>query len=707
MKAIFQETKNCWKLLPAERVAIIIDGEEYYRALHEAMRKAEHRIMLVGWDLHSELALIRNEETGGYPACLGEFLDTLVEEKEELEIYLLCWDFAMIYAMEREFFPRYKLQWRTHQNIHFCLDGEHPLGASQHQKMVVIDDTIAFAGGFDVSKWRWDTRAHKVDDERRTSPDGDVYPPFHDVQMLVDGEAARAIATLAFERWEIACGKQLTLLGGASSDPWPESISPLFEKIDIAVARTLPQYGIYSEIREVEALYLDSIQAAAKSIYIENQYLSSFTIGEALARRLEEEKGPDIVIVMPLKTGGWLEQHSMDVLRGRVLKRLIEADQWNRLRVFYPRLAKKPLTGLMVHAKVMVIDESFIRVGSSNLSNRSLGLDSECDLALHVKDDPELKEKVRAFRHGLLAEHLGVEPHDVARKIEETQSLVKAIDALRSDEDRTLVPIDPEATKDNDPWVPQSQLLDPERPLEPDELLDYFIDKPHQKRVYKHSFKILGLLAVVLGLAALWHWTPLRQWLDVASVLQMAQWAKAQPFSPLIVLLAFIAGGFISFPVTLMIIATIVIFGPWLGTFYTLVGCLLSALCVFQVGRWLGRDVVKRLSGTVVNRINKKISNSGIPAVITFRIVPVAPFSLINLVAGVSEISTKDFIIGTLIGLLPGTLAIVVVGDQIARSMQSPDLTNVTVLSLAVVGAGLALAGLRKWLASRQKVTGA
>ena len=120
----------------------------------------------------------------------------------------------MIYTLEREFFPRYKLKWRTHKNIHFHLDGAHPAGASQHQKIVVVDDAVAFVGGFDLSKWRWDTPEHAIDNELRIDPDGKPYPPFHDVQMLVDGDAAEALGELARERWHIAAGKKI---GGADA----------------------------------------------------------------------------------------------------------------------------------------------------------------------------------------------------------------------------------------------------------------------------------------------------------------------------------------------------------------------------------------------------------------------------------------------------------------------------------------------------------
>lgn len=187
MKNIFQTSKNCWRVATAQRAAFIIDGEDYFWAVHEAMRQARRSIIIIGWDLHSELRMIRDGRCDGYPDKLGKFLDFLAKHNKGLRIYLLSWDFSMIYAMEREFFPRYKLKWITHERIQFCLDGQHPIGASQHQKIVVIDDAVAFSGGFDLSKWRWDTSGHVPNNPRRVDPDGEPYPPFHDVQMIVDG----------------------------------------------------------------------------------------------------------------------------------------------------------------------------------------------------------------------------------------------------------------------------------------------------------------------------------------------------------------------------------------------------------------------------------------------------------------------------------------------------------------------------------------
>jgi phosphatidylserine/phosphatidylglycerophosphate/cardiolipin synthase-like enzyme/uncharacterized membrane protein YdjX (TVP38/TMEM64 family) len=694
--------RNCYRLETAHRAAFIIDGQSYYRAIYESFQRARHSIFIVGWDLHSDLNLVRQDHKEEAPVYLGELLNHQVAEHKDLHVYLLNWDFAMIYAMEREFFPRYKLQWRSHQRIHFCLDGDHPVGGSQHQKIVVVDDAVAFAGGFDLSQWRWDTSAHQPEDERRVDPDGRPYPPFHDIQMAVDGPAAALLGELARERWTCAAGKALTPRSNAAShDPWPPSIEPDLTAVKVAVARTLPAYGDREAEREVEQLYLDSIASARRSVYIENQYFSSHRIAEALKRCLKKPDGPEVVLVLPEKTGGWLEQHTMDVLRSRILRQLKDADRHDRLRAYYPRLAEDPHCSLMVHAKVMVIDDDFMRIGSSNLSNRSMGLDSECDLAVATESDDTVRSIIARFRNRLLAEHLNADVAGVATAIENHGSLIQAIEALGGGA-RTLVLLSDDIGPEVDKWVPESALLDPEKPVEPDELFDTFVRPDQQPSAYRHLLKIFLLLAGVSILAALWRWTPMGEWLDLASVQAAGEWIRGHPLSPLLVVCGYIIGGLIALPVTLLIIATVMVFGPWWGLLYTLIGSQLSALAVFWAGRRLGRDTVRKFAGSMINRLSQRLSDTGILSVITFRIVPVAPFSVINLVAGVSEIHWRDFVLGSFVGMLPGVVTIVLLSDRIAASLRAPNLFHLSVLGLTIAAVGTGLWLLRRWIKRKQ-----
>ncbi|NNJ95925.1 MAG: hypothetical protein HKP12_02065, partial [Gammaproteobacteria bacterium] len=565
MRSVLEQGSNCWRVVRADRMAFVIDGENYFRAVREAFCSAQRSIFIVGWDIHSELRLVRDGNHDDYPEMLGPLLDSLARERRQLNIYILNWDFAMIYAMEREFFPHYKLRWKSHRRVHFCLDGNHPVGASQHQKIVVVDDKLAFSGGIDLSKWRWDTSAHAVENEQRTDPDGNLYPPFHDVQMLVDADAAAALGELVRERWRIATGDEAVDPNAVTEgDSWPASCDAAQEDVDIGIARTLPAYEDRAEVREVERLYLDSIEAAQRFIYMENQYLSSQCIVSALANRLQESGGPQVVIVNPEKTGGWLEQHTMDVLRARVLKQLRKADKHDRFRIYFVRLAQDPPVSLMVHAKVMVIDDCFARVGSSNASNRSMGLDSECDMVVESNEAQDCSDAIVAFRRSLLAEHLGVEADDVAAAEQAHESLIDAIESLRGGE-RTLEPLPGEITEDVDAWIPEADLLDPEKPVEPEDFLDQIVSPDQRKPAYRYLLRISLLIFAVLGMAALWRWTPLSDWLDIDRAEAAANWIRDSRFTPVLMLVAYVIGGLVAVPITLMIVATVAVFGPWGG----------------------------------------------------------------------------------------------------------------------------------------------
>jgi uncharacterized membrane protein YdjX (TVP38/TMEM64 family) len=355
----------------------------------------------------------------------------------------------------------------------------------------------------------------------------------------------------------------------------------------------------------------------------------------------------------------------------------------------------------MIHAKVMVIDDDFVRIGSSNLSNRSMGLDSECDLAVSAEKNDTVRGVIARFRNRLMAEHLNDEEANVAAAIENHGSLIQAIEAHEGGA-RTLVPLSDDIEPEVEKWVPESALLDPERPVEPDELFDTFVRPDQQPSAYRHLLKIFLLLAGVSILAALWRWTPMGEWLDLASLQAAGEWIRAQPLSPLLVVCGYIIGGLIALPVTLLIIATVLVFGPWWGLLYTLIGSQLSALAVFWAGRRLGRDTVRKFAGSMINRLSQRLSDAGMVSVITFRILPVAPFSVINLVAGVSEIHWQDFALGSFVGMLPGVVTIVLLSDRIAASLRAPNLFHLSILGLTIMVVGSGLWMLRRWVKRKQ-----
>jgi phosphatidylserine/phosphatidylglycerophosphate/cardiolipin synthase-like enzyme/uncharacterized membrane protein YdjX (TVP38/TMEM64 family) len=596
------------------------------------------------------------------------------------------------------------LNWKTHARVNFHMDDRHPVGASQHQKVVVIDDRIAFCGGLDLSKWRWDTPAHTINEPRRVDPDGKPYPPFHDIQMLVDGDAAAALGELARERWRCATGDDIavTVSNDPQHDPWPDSLQPIIRDVPVGIARTRAEYREQSSVREVEQLYLDSIAAAQHFIYIENQYLTANCVQRALVECLQREHGPEVVIVMPQKTGGWLEQHTMDVLRARLVKQLYDADHADRLRLYYPQLAPDTDISLMVHAKFMVVDDRLLRVASSNLSNRSMGLDSECDLAIEVDEGCVTQDAIRNLRLSLICEHLGIEIDTLHNSEQEHNSLIRAIEAHRGGE-RTLQRLHTEVDRDVDQLVPESALIDPERPIDSHRFVNHFVpdeDKPHTA---KHVLLGGTLLAVLLALIAAWHWTPLGDWLNIDILMRHAESLQAHPATPLLVISLFALAGSLAIPLTLLVVTAVLVFGSLLGFAYALAGAELSALLSYMIGQSMGRDLVRRYAGKRLNRISKKLSQRGVLTIITLRIVPVAPFAVINLVAGASHIHLRDFALGSLIGLLPGVSAISLFADSVVRSLRHPDGGNLAWLLMVMVAIVAIVFGLRKWLSGKSQ----
>ena len=232
---------------------MLANGAAYFAAVREAIRKAETSVVIIGWDINSRTPLVdgSGETNDGYPSSLRSFLSALAVERPHLSIRLLLWDYAVLYSMEREAFPTFALQWNTPDNVQLCLDNHVPFGASQHQKIVVIDDAVAFCGGLDLTIRRWDTSEHAFDNSLRVDPSGDAYDPYHDVQAIVDGEAAGVLAELARDRRVRAASETLPRVCEPTRDPWPAFISPEFGNVEVGIARTQPKMPGQEEVREV------------------------------------------------------------------------------------------------------------------------------------------------------------------------------------------------------------------------------------------------------------------------------------------------------------------------------------------------------------------------------------------------------------------------------------------------------------------------
>lgn len=698
---VLKEGRNCWRIAQADRVSFLVDAASYFSAFVGALKHAQKSILIVGWDIDSRVSLVRGDETMKLPNRLGDFLNTVVSRVDGLEAHVLAWDFAMIYALEREPLPIFKLGLSTHRRLHFRLDGRHPVGASHHQKIVVVDDRVAFVGGIDLTRFRWDTPEHAADDPRRVDESGRKYRPFHDVQMAVSGRVAAVLGDLLRERWLRATGERLNAPQlETETDCWPPGLHPDLNDVAVAVARTEPAYEDYSEVREIEALYCDAIGSARRFIYIENQYLTSKVVGDALAKRLQEEDGPEILIILPEKSSGWLEESTMDALRARLLKQLQESDRYGRFGVYFPHMPGLGEDCINLHSKVLVVDNRFVRIGSSNLSNRSMGFDTECDLAIEAAGEERIEKAAGGFRNRLLGEHLGTSAEAVAETIAATGSLLQAVDELAG-QGRSLRPLNTKVPEFLQDLMESAILIDPEKPVDPDQLMHQYVPKDVGKTWNPRLIGSIILLTALLGFAAAWQWTSLKDWLDLESIIGLAKTIREDPFAPLIVIGVYIVGGLVSFPATVLIVATAITFGPLYGFVYALLGCVLSAVCAFGVGHMLGGEVLRRFAGRRINQISRQLANRGLLAIMIIRLAPVAPFTVVNMVAGASHIKFWDFTWGTVFGMAPGLFAVTLFGDRLEYAMRNPSLKSTALLAgiiMVIVAANLMF---RKWLAKR------
>ncbi|MQM29713.1 MAG: phospholipase [Candidatus Accumulibacter phosphatis] len=718
---LFEPGRNCTVVAHASRVGLLVDGEEYFRAFALAAERASQSVAILAWDFNSATPLSFDDRPGAPPAQLGDFLNWLVRRRRGLRINILEWDYPLVFGADREFRLFHGFGWRPRRRVRFAQDNTHPISASHHQKIVVIDDAMAFIGGFDLTVRRWDSCAHAAEDDRRRC--GDVaYPPFHDTMMAVDGEAARELGKIVRARWRAATGREMPATRTASPEPWrwPDAVRVDVHDVKVALSRTMPEMPRVAGITEVEALYLDMIASARRHIYIENQYFTAHRIGDALAARLAEPDGPEIVVLVRRFSHGWLEEHTMHVLRTRLVQRLRRADVHGRFHVYYPHVDKLA-AGVCIdlHAKLMIVDDELLRIGSANLSNRSMGMDSECDATIVARGDPQAAAAIRHFRNRLLGEHLDARPKTVDTAVEEHGSLHGAIEALAG-RCRTLrqleqLPDWPEAV------IELASVGDPARPLvehlidelSPEGLMTRAVELEDGKRgaagergfifMRPAVLKLIAFVLVIGALTALWRYTPLADWLDASRVTGWAQAFASRWWAPLLILVAYTPACVVMFPRPLITLAAVVAFGPQLGFVYAISGILVAALASYLAGLGLPRREVQKLGGKRLFKLAEILRRRSLSAMTALRLVPVAPFVVVGMCAAAIGIRVQPFLFGTLFGMLPGTLATTVFGDQLAALLDDPARINYGIIAAIVVLLVLTSLIVRRWLAKQQR----
>lgn len=669
--------KTVWRRCRAGRLAILNDAAAYFAALREALLLATRQVYIIGWDIHSQTRFVgpSGQADDGYPEELGAFLKALLLAKPELRINILVWNFPALYAAEREWNSATKFTAGASDRLRFCFDSSLPLGSAQHQKIAVIDGALAFSGGLDLTIRRWDTSAHDVHDPLRIDPDGKPYPPFHDVQCMVDGEAAVSVTEIAESRWRAAGCTVETSTAAITDERWPASVPVQSRGMTVGIARTEILTASAPGVQEVARLFEASINAADRFIYIENQFTSATDIARHLAQRMLEVPQLRVLIVTPKMHSSWFESQAMQSGRGGFIGQFAAAGVMDRIRFLYPSVRDgESDAAVMVHSKVMIVDDRILRVGSANLNNRSMGADTECDLAFEATSEAQ-QQYIARLRRQLIGHFCGVDEQEIASN---EADLFGYLDRLSEGEAaKSLRPIDPAATSSGMAAMVQP-VADPREPLH--------LDRAATRMWTPGTILAVSGLAVALaGLALAWQYTSLRDFTDVGFVSSVISQPARSQFAPLFAVAAFVLGGLVVFPVLVLIAATAAALGPWMGFLSAGAGVLLSALTLFAIGRVLGQARLQRLLGRRAGRVQSRIIGKGVVAVAMIRMVPIAPFSIVNVVAGASKLSLRDFMLGTVLGMAPGIAVMAALGAQIADLARNASWTNAALLALAVL----------------------
>ncbi|MGG7517847.1 phospholipase D-like domain-containing protein [Allorhizobium undicola] len=417
---------NVWRTVTADKAGFLIDGADYFEALEESLGHAREQVFIIGWDFNPDIRL-RPADPGS--PTLGQTLLSLVERKRDLNIHILVWSMGPVYSGKSLKILK-RRRWNAHPRIHFRLDTRHAVRGSHHQKLVVVDDALAFVGGIDLTHKRWDTAEHRANDPLRVTPKREAYEPVHDLQMVMNGEAAETAGEVARRRWLQATGETLET-PRCHTVPVPELARHLLSDMEVGFARTEPSIRNSPPVRESFRLTLDCLASANTCIYIESQYFANAEVADILEQKLLRPDGPEVVVITTRTSHGFLERVVLGENRDRMIRKLRQADKYGRFRAFYPVVATDTAEPqeVLVHAKLLLIDNRFIRVGSANLNQRSVGLDTELDVAIEARL-PQEERILESLRHRLVSEHLGTSQAAVERQFRQSNSLVRTIEEL-------------------------------------------------------------------------------------------------------------------------------------------------------------------------------------------------------------------------------------------------------------------------------------
>lgn len=402
------------------RLTPLPHGASYFTDLYGELMSARERVTIAGWALSPFMPLVRGDEEEG-----SVFSRVMADVSRQAEVYVLLWAGApaLFQPNTRGVEEVRERLLAAAPSLHCELDRTAPFSHDHHQKAVTIDGRVAYVGGMDISTFqgdRWDTADHPI-----RSGVG-----WHDVQIRLEGEVVADVEANFCQRWNGAVGDKLRPLAVTEQGPAGTKDERSTEKKSVAassgrqsfetpaqIVRTIPK-DVYPSMSRghfgIRHALLQAIAGASEYIYLENQYLWAPEIVEALCEAIDRNKGGDFRVLIVLPASAYDGRYDND---DRV-REVCRHDGGRGIFSAYSIYGAGPGEGpsgyryvpVYVHAKVAIVDDSWLLVGSANLNRRGLATDSEIAVQAPC---PEL---ARALRLRLWSEHLGMDESEIAER---------------------------------------------------------------------------------------------------------------------------------------------------------------------------------------------------------------------------------------------------------------------------------------------------
>jgi uncharacterized membrane protein YdjX (TVP38/TMEM64 family) len=226
-------------------------------------------------------------------------------------------------------------------------------------------------------------------------------------------------------------------------------------------------------------------------------------------------------------------------------------------------------------------------------------------------------------------------------------------------------------------------------------------DKPVGARGQTWRWLVLAVYSVVLiGLAVVWREPSMRHWLDPQSLSEMGRALLATPLGPVAVMGGYVLAVMLGMPVLVLITVGALIFTPWPGMFYALCGMVLGSVVTYGIGRYTGAQTVDRWTKGRLALFSEHVRQRGLLTVIMVRVMPVAPFIVVNMALGALRVPLRDYVLGSFLGLMPGTIVISLFMGQLTQAWQSPGMGR-----YAIMGGVALLLGTGFWWLRKRTMT--